>query len=185
MAFKIEQTCFCLRWASVAVWASLQLRRVGAPYGFGVRAAHFSGFFCPRARAPECRGFRNCGADAWSLHGMWGLPGPGTEPVSPALARGFLSTALPGNPLSRDVVWVSQPSPSPRGAFPDPTSPAPATPPRVCCPPGVRGGRGHASLCCDNISCSWGVEVLSQGSKGSQGRLQEGLLSRDPQHQRG
>ena len=30
---------------------------------------------------------------------MWDLPGPGLEPVSPALAEGFLTTALPGNPL--------------------------------------------------------------------------------------
>ena len=27
---------------------------------------------------------------------MWDLPGPGLEPVSPALAGGFLSTAPPG-----------------------------------------------------------------------------------------
>ena len=29
---------------------------------------------------------------------MWGLPGPGLEPVSPALAGGFLTTAPPGKP---------------------------------------------------------------------------------------
>ena len=29
---------------------------------------------------------------------MWDLPGPGLEPVSPALAGGFLSTAPPGKP---------------------------------------------------------------------------------------
>ena len=27
---------------------------------------------------------------------MWDLPGPGIEPVSPELARGFLTTAPPG-----------------------------------------------------------------------------------------
>ena len=27
---------------------------------------------------------------------MWDLPGPGVEPVSPALAGGFLTTAPPG-----------------------------------------------------------------------------------------
>ena len=33
---------------------------------------------------------------------MWDLPGPGLEPVSPALAGGFLNTAPPGKlwPLS-------------------------------------------------------------------------------------
>ena len=30
---------------------------------------------------------------------MWGLPRPGIEPVSPALAGGFLTTAPPGKPL--------------------------------------------------------------------------------------
>ena len=31
---------------------------------------------------------------------MWDLPGPGLEPVSPALADGFLTTAPPGKPLA-------------------------------------------------------------------------------------
>ena len=30
---------------------------------------------------------------------MWDLPGPGLEPVSPALAGGFLTTAPPGKSL--------------------------------------------------------------------------------------
>ena len=30
------------------------------------------------------------------LRGIWDLPGPGIEPVSPALAGGFLTTAPPG-----------------------------------------------------------------------------------------
>ena len=29
---------------------------------------------------------------------MWDLPGPGLEPVSPALAGGVLTTAPPGKP---------------------------------------------------------------------------------------
>ena len=31
--------------------------------------------------------------------GMWDLPGPGIEPVSPALASRFLTTAPPGKSL--------------------------------------------------------------------------------------
>ena len=31
---------------------------------------------------------------------MWDLPGPGLEPVSPALAGGFLTTVPPGKPLT-------------------------------------------------------------------------------------
>ena len=36
--------------------------------------------------------------DAWTslLHGMWNLPRPGLEPVSPVLADGFLTTAPSG-----------------------------------------------------------------------------------------
>ena len=30
---------------------------------------------------------------------MWDLPGPGLEPVSPALAGGFLTTVPPGKSL--------------------------------------------------------------------------------------
>ena len=45
-------------------------------------------------------GFRSCGAWAQLLRGMWDLPGPGLEPVSPALAGGFLTTAPPGKPPS-------------------------------------------------------------------------------------
>ena len=41
-------------------------------------------------------GFSTCGARAWLLRGMWNLPGSGIEPVSPALAGGFLSTVPPG-----------------------------------------------------------------------------------------
>ena len=33
--------------------------------------------------------------------GMWDLPGSGIEPVSPALAGGFLSTVPPGKSLRR------------------------------------------------------------------------------------
>ena len=40
----------------------------------------------------------SCGARAQLLHGMWDLPRPGLEPVSPALAGGFSTTAPPGKP---------------------------------------------------------------------------------------
>ena len=35
---------------------------------------------------------------------MWDLPGPGLEPVSPALAGGFLTTAPPGKPDTGDIM---------------------------------------------------------------------------------
>ena len=44
-----------------------------------------------------CR-LSSCGAQVLLLRGMWDLPGPGIEPVSPALAGGFLTTVPPGKP---------------------------------------------------------------------------------------
>ena len=41
----------------------------------------------------------SCGPKAESPHGMWDLPGPGIEPMSPALAGGFLTTVPPGKYL--------------------------------------------------------------------------------------
>ena len=48
-------------------------------------------------RLQTCR-LSSCGSRAQLLHGMWGLPRPGLEPVSPALAGRFLTTAPPGKP---------------------------------------------------------------------------------------
>ena len=40
---------------------------------------------------------------------MWDLPGPGLEPVSPALAGRFLTTAPPGKPYtSFKVIFSSE-----------------------------------------------------------------------------
>ena len=38
---------------------------------------------------------------------MWDLPRPGHEPVSPALAGGFLTTAPPGKPLFYKYCFTS------------------------------------------------------------------------------
>ena len=46
----------------------------------------------------QTRRLSSCGARAQLLRGMWDLPRPGLEPVSPALAGGFLTTAPPGKP---------------------------------------------------------------------------------------
>ena len=51
-----------------------------------------------------------CGARASLLHGMWDLPGPGLEPVCPALAGGFLTTVPPGKSLTcllKNNFWTS------------------------------------------------------------------------------
>ena len=41
-------------------------------------------------------GFSSCGTQAQPLRGMWDPPGPGLEPVSPALAGGLPTTVPPG-----------------------------------------------------------------------------------------
>ena len=46
----------------------------------------------------QTRRLSSCGLRAQLLRGMWYLPRPGLEPVSPALAGGFSTTAPPGKP---------------------------------------------------------------------------------------
>ena len=70
---------FSLRWL-------LSLRRTGS---------RRVGFSSCGSRALERR-LSSCGTRALLLCGMWDLPGPGIESVSPALAGGFLTTAPPG-----------------------------------------------------------------------------------------
>ena len=48
-------------------------------------------------------GLSSCGARVRLLHGMWDLPGPGIELMSPALADGFLTTGPPGKFLNMSV----------------------------------------------------------------------------------
>ena len=47
----------------------------------------------------QTRRLSNCGSRAQLLCGMWDLPRPGLEPVSPALAGRFSTPAPPGKPL--------------------------------------------------------------------------------------
>ena len=84
----------------------LQLWRAGATLCCGAWASHcgafslrstgsrHAGFSSCGLRALECR-LSSCGARALLLCSMWDLPGPGLEPVSPALAGGFLTAAPP------------------------------------------------------------------------------------------
>ena len=52
----------------------------------------------------QTRRLSNCGSQAQLLRGMWDLLGPGLEPLSPALAGGFLTTAPPGKPQRTSYV---------------------------------------------------------------------------------
>ena len=94
----------------------------------GVQSSHCGGFSCCGAqvlsrwasvvvacRLSNCgsraleRRLNSCGTRAYLLHGMWDLPGPGLEPMSPALAGGFLTTVPPGK-SSRVYIFLSAPS---------------------------------------------------------------------------
>ena len=46
----------------------------------------------------QTRRLSSCGSRAQLLRGMWDPPGPGLEPVSPALAGRLSTTAPPGKP---------------------------------------------------------------------------------------
>ena len=46
----------------------------------------------------QMRRLSNCGSRAQLLRGMWDLPRPALEPMSPALAGRFSTTAPPGKP---------------------------------------------------------------------------------------
>ena len=96
------------------------MQLAGATLCCGVRASHCGVFSCCRAQALgmrasvvvahglsscglqalECR-LSSCGSRASLLGDMWDLPGPGLEPVSPALAGGFLTTRPPGKHLEQ------------------------------------------------------------------------------------
>ena len=51
----------------------------------------------------QTRRLSSCGSRAKLLRGMWDLPRPGLEPVSPALAGRFSTTAPPGKPISSTI----------------------------------------------------------------------------------
>ena len=49
----------------------------------------------------QTRRLSSCGPRAQLLRGMWDLPRPGLEPMCPALAGRFSTTAPPGKPPSQ------------------------------------------------------------------------------------
>ena len=68
--------------------------------GSSLQCVGFSLWLLLQSTGSRCAGFSSCGL--WALEhrlnscGTWDLPGPGLEPMSPALAGGFLTTAPPG-----------------------------------------------------------------------------------------
>ena len=56
----------------------------------------------------QTRRLSNCGSQAQLLHGTWDPPRPGLEPVSPALAGRFSTTAPPGKPCFQFLISVNK-----------------------------------------------------------------------------
>ena len=76
-------------------WAFSRCSEQGLPSSCDTGASHCGCFSCCGAWALKC-GLSNCSTWAWLPHGTWKLPGPGTEPMFPALAGRFLTTGPPG-----------------------------------------------------------------------------------------
>ena len=62
----------------------------------GVLVSHCGGFSYSGAQALGHKGFSSWGAGASLPRGLWNLPRPEMEAMSPALAGGFLTTGPPG-----------------------------------------------------------------------------------------
>ena len=96
-----------LRWVFVAVHG---LSIVSASRGYSsLRCTGFSlqQLLLLWSTGSRCVGFSSCGSRAQLLCGMWDLPGPGLEPVSPALAGRFLTTVQPGK-FPRVILLISR-----------------------------------------------------------------------------
>ena len=94
-----------------SVWcAGLSLRWLLLLRSTRSRHAGFSS--CSAGSVVVARGLQSAGSVVVAhglscSSGMWDLPGPGLEPVSPALAGGFLTTAPSGKPQEM-VLTVSE-----------------------------------------------------------------------------
>ena len=94
--------------------------------GFCSRQSTGSGVVVPGPRdcnvwALDCTGFCSRGTWAELPQGLWGLPGPGIKPVSPALTGGLLTTDPPGKPscvLSDDWRLLAGVCANKRGTLP-------------------------------------------------------------------
>ena len=99
---------FWLCWSFVAILRLSPVVASRSYSSYGAQASHCSSFSCLRAWPLGCSGFSSPGSqapecrpsswDAWAplLLSMQDHPGTGIEPVSPALASGFLPTVPPG-----------------------------------------------------------------------------------------
>ena len=109
--FKFVYFSFWLRWVFAAarglfftcgerglLFVAVRRPLVGWPLLLWRTGSRHAGFSSCGSWAPERR-LSSCGARAQLFRGVWDPPRPGLEPMSPAWAGGFLSTAPPGKPL--------------------------------------------------------------------------------------
>ena len=102
---------FWLRWVFIAVRGLSLVAASGGCSSLWCTAFSLRWFLLLQSRGSRCVGFSSCGSQAVEhrlscgtraqlLHSKWDLPRPGLEPVSPALACGFLTTVPPGKSLN-------------------------------------------------------------------------------------
>ena len=92
-------------WVFVVAYGLSLVVMNGSCFCCSAHASHCSGFSCCwLSSASGHAGFSSCGA--WVAHVMWNHLGPGIEPMSPALAGGFLSTIPWGMSLRSILRWV-------------------------------------------------------------------------------
>ena len=98
MSYILKFIYFWLSWVFVAA-RGLSLLAVSGSYS-SLRCVGFSlrWLLLWRSMGSRHGGFRSCGSRSQLLRSMWDLPRPGLEPLPPALAGGFLTTAPPGKP---------------------------------------------------------------------------------------
>ena len=91
--------CFCARaFSSCSKWGPLFIA-VHGPYTIAASLV--------AEHRLQTRRLSSCGSRAQLLCGMWDLPRPGLEPVSPALAGRLSTTVPPGKPSYVVLICIS------------------------------------------------------------------------------
>ena len=88
-----------LCWVFVSVWGLISSCGEWGPLFIAVHGPLTVAASLIAEHRLQTRRLSNCGSRAQLLRGMWDLSRPGHEPVSPALAGRFSTTAPPGKPL--------------------------------------------------------------------------------------
>ena len=104
--WRFKPSLFIYLWLP---WVFVAARGLAASGGYSsLRCAGFSLWWLLllRSTGSRCTGFSSCGMQAQLFRGMWYLPGAGLEPVSPALAGGFLTTAPPGKSQASFIISI-------------------------------------------------------------------------------